>query len=355
MKIEINEKDVWQKLKEDGKPTVIYGMGDAAERIIKILQENGIEPDDIFASDEFVRGHSFLGKKVLKYSQICEKYEDFNIVLAFATHIPDVLNRIKQMNTEHSVFAPDIPVAGNGLFTGKYFEEHRADFQQVYDRLADDESKKAYENVLKFKISGKVDYLYSCNEYDKSKIYKDILKLKSDETIIDCGAYDGDTIREFTASTGGKYNHIYALEPDGKNFKKLCRNTSGMQGLFLYNAGAWCKNETLFFEKKAGRNSKLSSVGEPTEFKAIDDLINDDSVSLIKMDIEGAELKALCGCEKTIKRCKPKLYICAYHRNEDMFTLPQKIWELNKDYKVYFRHSAYIPAWESNFYCVCDC
>lgn len=355
MKIEINEKDVWQKLKEDGKPTVIYGMGDAAERIIKILKENGIEPDDIFASDEFVRGHSFLGKKVLKYSQICEKYEDFNIVLAFATHIPDVLNRIKQMNTEHSVFAPDIPVAGNGLFTGKYFEEHRADFQQVYDRLADDESKKAYENVLKFKISGKVDYLYSCNEYDKGKIYKDILKLKSDETIIDCGAYDGDTIREFTASTGGKYNHIYALEPDSKNFKKLCRNTNGMQGLFLYNVGAWCKNETLFFEKKAGRNSKLSSVGEPTEFKAIDDLINDDSVSLIKMDIEGAELKALCGCEKTIKRCKPKLYICAYHRNEDMFTLPQKIWELNKDYKVYFRHSAYIPAWESNFYCVCDC
>lgn len=355
MKIEINEKDVWQKLKEDGKPTVIYGMGDAAERIIKILQENGIEPDDIFASDEFVRGHSFLGKKVLKYSQICEKYEDFNIVLAFATHIPDVLNRIKQMNTEHSVFAPDIPVAGNGLFTGKYFEEHRADFQQVYDRLADDESKKAYENVLKFKISGKVDYLYSCNEYDKGKIYKDILNLKSDETIIDCGAYDGDTIREFTASTGGKYNHIYALEPDGKNFKKLCRNTNGMQGLFLYNAGAWCKNETLFFEKKADRNSKLSSVGEPTEFKAIDDLINDDSISLIKMDIEGAELKALCGCEKTIKRCKPKLYICAYHRNEDMFALPQKIWELNKDYKVYFRHSAYIPAWESNFYCVCDC
>ena len=65
MKIEINEKDVWQKLKEDGKPTVIYGMGDAAERIIKILKENGIEPNDIFASDEFVRSHSFLGKRCL--------------------------------------------------------------------------------------------------------------------------------------------------------------------------------------------------------------------------------------------------------------------------------------------------
>lgn len=352
--LEINEKDVWQRLKEDGKPIAVYGMGNAAEKIIEILHENEIEINEIFASDEFVRGHSFLGKKVLKYSEVCEKYDDFNIVLAFATRLPDVLERIKAMNAEHHVFAPDIPVAGNGLFTGKYFDEHRAEFQTVYDNLADDESRRVYENVLKFKISGKVDYLYKCNEYDKGKIYTDILRLGGNETMIDCGAYDGDTIREFTASTGGKYNHIYALEPDGKNFKKLCRNTDGMQGITLYNAGAWCKSETLFFEKKAGRNSKLSSVGEPTEFKAIDDLIDDNSVSLIKMDIEGAEMSALCGCEKTIKRCLPKLYICAYHRNEDMFALPQKIWELNKNYKIYFRHSAYIPAWESNFYCICN-
>ena len=69
-------------------------------------------------------------------------------------------------------------------------------------------------------------------------------------------------------------------------------------------------------------------------------------------DIEGSEMKALEGMEKTIKSQLPKLYICAYHRNEDLFALPLKVWELNENYKIYFRHSKYIPAWESNFYCV---
>lgn len=72
------------------------------------------------------------------------------------------------------------------------------------------------------------------------------------------------------------------------------------------------------------------------------------------MDVEGSEMKALCGCEKTIKKYAPKLYICAYHRNEDMFALPLKIWQMNGKYKIYFRHSVYIPAWESNFYCVAE-
>ena len=351
MKLEINETDVWETLKKSEKPVVVYGMGNAAERIIKILDENGISVADIFASDEFVRGHSFLGYKVLKYSEVCEKYDDFNVVLAFATHIKEVLDRIENINKEHTVFAPDIPVAGGGLFTREYFEKNRKRFENIYNLIADEESKRVYQNVISFKISGKVDYLYKCNEYDKNKIYSEILKLTDNETIVDAGAYDGDTIREFTGFTGGKYNKIYALEPDAKNFKKLTRNTEGMQGVELYNMGAWNKKDTLIFEGKAGRNSKLSSSGTPVAVSDIDSIVK-EKVTLIKMDIEGSELKALEGGEKTIKAYSPKLYICAYHRNSDMFELCEKILEYNKNYKIYFRHSAYIPAWVSNFYCV---
>lgn len=94
--LDINEMDVWRFLAEDSKPVVIYGMGNGAEKIISNLKEYSVEVADIFASDEFVRGHSFLGYKVLKYSDICKKYDDFNIVLAFATHLNDVLERIKK-------------------------------------------------------------------------------------------------------------------------------------------------------------------------------------------------------------------------------------------------------------------
>lgn len=346
------KENIWDFLARDGKPIAVYGMGNGAEKIISTLESYGVKVDEIFASDEFVRGHSFLGYKVKKYSDICSEYDDFNVVLAFATHLDNVLENIKRINSEHPVFAPDVPVAGSGLFTTEYVKENEDKFDFVYHHLADDESKRVYLDIINFKISGKVDYLFK-SFCDKNSIYRDILKLTDDECIADLGAYDGDTIREFTAYTKGKYNHIYALEPDPKNFRKLSKNTENLTNIDIYNMGAWSKRDTLIFDRQGSRNSKLSSKGIPVEVCDFDSLI-DSPVTMIKMDIEGSELQALSGAEQTIKAYNPKLYICAYHRNEDLFSLPIKILELNPDYKLYFRHSRYIPAWESNFYCICE-
>lgn len=343
------KENIWDTLAKCDKPIVVYGMGNAAQKIIDTIESHGGKISDIFASDEFVRGHSFLGFKVLKYAEICEKYDDFIVVLGFATHLENVLERIKEINRHHPVYAPDIPVAGGGLFTIDYVKENEEKFDFVYSRLADEKSRKIYLDIINFKISAKVDYLFNTFS-NKNEIYREILRLGNDETIVDLGAYDGDTIREFTNFTKGKYKHIYALEPDAKNYKKLVKNTEGMKNITTCNMGVWNKRDTLIFDKKAGRNSRLSSQGIPVEVTDIDSLIN-CPVTMIKMDIEGAELKALEGAENTIKKYRPKLYICAYHRNEDLFALAIKILELYDGYKIYFRHSPYIPAWECNFYC----
>ncbi len=348
--LNINETDVWRRLAESDKPTVLYGMGDGAEKIISVLKDYGVAAADVFASDEFVRGQTFLGHRVMNYGEICRKYDDFNIVLAFATRRPDVISKIRKMNTSHTVYAPDVPVAGGGLFTLKYFEENRDKFELVHSCLADEESKNTYQNIINFKISGKIEYLFSNAAFAKDDIYRNLLKLGNEEIIVDMGAYDGDTISEFISYTNGKFAHIYALEPDEKNYKKLVRNTKGMDHISLYCLGAWHKKDTLIFSKKAGRNSKLSAQGVPVRVTDIDSLI-DGKCTLLKMDIEGAELHALEGCRNTIEKYAPKLYVCAYHRNEDLFALPLKILEYNSNYRIYFRHSPYIPAWESNFYC----
>ena len=347
----IKEANVWDTLSQSEKPLVLYGMGLGAEKIMAELAQRNMRADDIFASDEFVRGHSFKGYKVLKYSEVCEKYDDFNVVLCFASHIDEVIERIAAINSEHTVFAPDVPVAGGGLFTREYIAENEAKFNKAYSLLSDEESKNTYRDILNFKVSGKIEYLLS-SFCDKDKVYIDILKLKNDEEIIDLGAYDGDTIREFTKATNGKYRHITALEPDSKSYKKLIKNTDGMPNITALNMGAWSKKDTLIFSADAGRNSKLSSEGTSIEVTDVDSL--NLAPTFIKMDIEGSEMRALEGAEKTIKTYTPKLYVCAYHRNEDLFALPLKIHELNDSYKIYFRHSKYIPAWESNFYCVTE-
>lgn len=346
----IKEENVWDFLKKDGKPVMIYGMGNGAEKIISTLNTYQITVSEIFASDEFVRGHSFLGYKVLKYSEVCEKYDDFNVVLAFATHLENVIENIKKINSEHKVFAPDVPVAGGGLFTREYVKEHNDDFDFVYEHLADEKSKKDYIDILNFKVSGKVDYLLN-SFCVKESIYSNILRLNDSESIVDLGAYDGDTIREFTAYTKGKYNKIIALEPDAKSYKKLIKNTAEMKNLETYNMGAWNEKDTLIFAKEQSRNSHISASGVPVKVTDIDSLI-DCPVTMIKMDIEGSEMKALDGAKRIIKTYLPKLYVCAYHRNEDLFALGKKILSLNDKYTLYFRHSVYIPAWESNFYAV---
>lgn len=345
----IKEQNVWNTLKNDNKPVVLYGMGLGAEKIMDTLAVYGVEIADIFASDEFVRGHTFRGYKVLKYSEVCNKYKDFNVVLCFASHLDEVIDKIVKINSEHTVFAPDVPVAGGGLFSREFVEDNEDKFDFVYEHLADDESKRVYLDILNFKISGKIEYLLN-SFVDKNDVYSEILQLSDNETILDLGAYDGDTIREFCTYTNGRYNKIIALEPDEKNFKKLCKNTEGMQNVTPLNMGAWDKEDTLIFSKKAGRNSKLSAEGVPAQVTDIDSL--DVDATFIKMDIEGAELKALDGAKKTITRCKPKLYVCAYHRNEDLFALPMKILDICNEYSIFFRHSKYIPSWESNFYCI---
>lgn len=346
----ITDIPLWDYLKTAEKPIVLYGMGNGADMIIDVLDSLNLKYEDVFASDEFVRGHCFHGKKVLKYSEVKEKYGEFITLMTFAVHDTDTLNKVRQMSLEGEFYCPTVPIAGKGLFTYDYVKNHNANFDKAYDILFDDKSKNDFIDVIKFKVSGKPEYLFN-SMYEKEMLYKEIIRLSDDEVIVDLGAYDGDTIREFLSATNERYKKIIAFEPDEKNFKKLTRKTEELNNIERYNLGAWDKEETLFFAKKGGRNSHKDEDGIPVNFDSVDNIVRDE-VTFIKMDIEGAEAKALDGAKETIQKYQPKLYICAYHRNEDMWLLPQKIKELNERYDVYFRHHPYIPAWESNFYAV---
>ena len=347
-----NVTPLFEKLKATDKPVLLYGMGNGADMIIKVLEGYGISYEDTFASDGFVRGHSFHGKRVLSFSEAKEKYVDFVIIVTFAVHDDKTMGFISELSDSFELYAPTVSVVDGSPFTYEFFLENEESFRKAYEMLSDERSKEDFLNILRFKLSGDVKYLLKAHS-EKMKLYEDVLPLSDNEAIVDLGAYDGDTIREFLTVTGGKYKSIIALEPDEKNFRKLERKTEGLDNLTRLNLGAWDKEETLFFAKKSGRNSRLEENGIPVSFNSVDNIVKDE-VTFIKMDIEGAELKALDGAKNTVAKYRPKLYVCAYHRNEDMFALPFKIKELYEGYKIYFRQHPYIPAWESNFYAVAD-
>ena len=101
----------WEKLQAETRPIFIYGMGDGAEKIMRVFREKSI-PLPHFASDEFVRGHSFAGYKVRKLSEIEAQVDDFVIVLAFAAGYQSLVDKIVELNSRHTLIVPDVPVAG---------------------------------------------------------------------------------------------------------------------------------------------------------------------------------------------------------------------------------------------------
>lgn len=347
----IKEKETaWDKLKAEKRPIYIYGMGDGALKIMAVFRKCGIQLKGIFASDDFVRGHSFEGYKVMKLSEVEEIEEDFVVVLAFAAGYQSIVDRIHEIAEKHTLYVPDVPVTGGGLFTYDYCVQNAEKLQEVYDSLADDFSRKVYANIINFKISGDIKYLDAVTT-PKAEIYRDIIKPHMGETYVDLGAYNGDTIREVLEFTHGRYTGIYAVEPDKKNYKKLMKFVDGMNKVYTYNSAAWCVDTELPFAAKAGRQSAISADSENLiSARSVDSILGRKAATIIKMDVEGFEREAIWGAAQTIARYSPKLMISLYHRNEDIFELPLLIKMLNPNYKLYIRHQLYIPAWETNLY-----
>lgn len=351
MSLNIKETvDCWNFLKNSSLPIFIYGMGDGALKIMKVFEQYNIPLAGFFASDEFVRGHYFEGHLVHKLSEIEEKVEDFIVVLAFAAGYESLYKRINEIAAHHILLAPDVPVAGDGLFTYNYFLQHKDKFDAVYEMLADEKSKLTYENVINFKISGKINYLNECTS-PKEEIFNEIVPIKEHGVYIDLGAYNGDTVLEYIKASNDSYSHIYAFEPNQKNFRKLEKNILGLPNITTFNAGAWNYSGSIKFTKNEGRMSHASEKGEiETPCLAVDEAVTVQS-DLIKLDVEGAEREAILGAKNQITN-GADVISALYHRNEDMFAIPLQIKELAPDLKMYIRHQLYIPAWETNLYAV---
>ena len=352
MKWKTITETVWDRLKKEQRPIVLYGMGDGADKILKVFESYGIKASGVFASDEFVRGHDFAGFPVRTLSQTIEVFgENIVIVISFASQREQVLNKMYELNAKFDVVAPDVPVAGEGIFNLEFAKAHEKEFDKVFELLADERSKQVLDNMICFKLTGKIEYLVQ-GEDDKNDIFTDVLKPIENEHFVDLGAYNGDTIRELLSYTNGKFASITALEPDKRNFKKLTKyveeNLSG--DIVLENAGAWDSDCVLTFAAKAGRNSKVASKGIETNMRSVDSVLSGKECTFLKMDVEGSEKEAIFSFINTLKTWKPKLNIAAYHRNEDLFALVLQIHEICSEYKFYFRHHPYVPAWDINLY-----
>lgn len=340
-----------EHLQTSHKKIILYGMGDGAEKIMSLLETVGLHPAAFMASDDFVRGQTFRGFTVKTLAQIETEFGEIIILICFGTARPDVLSHIYEIAEKHEVYAPYVPVVGGGVFDRKFIDDNKDDIEKAYKLLADERSKSVFESILNYRLSGKIGFLTSSHS-DRSEVFK-LLSLGSDETYVDLGAYNGDTIEEFIGETAGQFKKIYALEPDFKNYAKMRRRLYMLNPTVFtaINAGAWSEDTELEFSTRGGRNSKVGS-GRKIRMKSVDSLLGGAEATYIKLDVEGSEREALAGAAKTIKQFRPKLCVSVYHRIDDIFALILEINKLRPDYRLYLIRSEYIPDWDTNLICI---
>ncbi|MCL2087235.1 MAG: FkbM family methyltransferase [Oscillospiraceae bacterium] len=355
-------KTLWEYLKGTQKPIVMYGMGDGADKILQVLKTHGITPNAFMASDEFVRGQKFHGFSVKKLSDIEKMYDDFIILICFGTNREEVLERIYELAQRYEVYAPDVPVVGEGLFDERYLSQNIKKIVAVRKILADDLSRYVYDRLIDYRISGKIEYLKQCATPFEEILPLLDLKADGSETFVDLGAYDGDTVELFLKHTNKNFEAIYALEPDERNFTKLRRRNYalGAKKFMAFNAAAWKEDGELDFSEYGGRNSRAAAFGNNKAKNqrtitalTVDTVCRDAIPTLIKMDVEGCEANALLGAKQTIEECLPRLAVSLYHRTADMVELPLLIYQLSGgEYSMFLRHHRHIPAWDVNLYCI---
>ncbi len=345
------KNDLWHSLKTHKKPIYIYGMGNGADLILDKLASVGVNVQGIFASENFVRGQSFRGFKVEKYSDVIQKQKNIIVLTAFGSQLNDVIDNVKNIANEQELYVPDAPVYGSTFFDSDFFNRHKKELSAIKNSLADERSKNVFENIIRFKLSGDINLLFSIED-NENKELENILKLEPNSRIYDLGAFIGDTAEKF-ANLCPKYGEIIAVEPDEKNFSKLLTNTVNMRNFYCVNSAIGYLNGRVFFGGEGGRNQTVHVGKKNVSAITVDALCQKyGKPDFIKYDIEGEELNGIIGAENTIKKFKPKLMISAYHRSEDIISIPQKVLSLRNDYKVYIRHFPYIPCWDTYYFFV---
>jgi FkbM family methyltransferase len=172
-----------------------------------------------------------------------------------------------------------------------------------------------------------------------------IVRVGPDEVFVDCGAFTGDTLLD-VAKRVGSWRSYYAFEPDPASFAALQATVMSLPARLadrvrLHRAATAERRGTATFDATGLASASLSGGGQyQVDCVAIDEVLTDSLPTFVKMDIEGAEAAALAGSRRVISSGRPLLALAAYHKQADLWELPQLVQDMVSGYRMYLRPHA---------------
>lgn len=215
--------------------------------------------------------------------------------------------------------------------------ESREEYESLAQLLRDQKSVRTLDAILQYRQSLDVTSLIPVLDLDVWHS-DNLISYPDDGVYIDGGAYDGDTVRMYVEHARNRFARIIAFEPDPNTFDRLRDNFANDRRIEPIKFGMFDRKDVLRFSNSASRASLIHYDGEiEVPVTSIDEILKGDPVTFIKMNIEGAELKALHGAAHSIRTHKPTLAISAYHAPAHLWQVPQTILEIDSAYDLYLR------------------
>jgi FkbM family methyltransferase len=169
-------------------------------------------------------------------------------------------------------------------------------------------------------------------------------RIRPGDIVLDAGASVGVFTRKALWAGAAK---VIAIEPAPENLECLRRTFAAEIAdgrVLLYPKGVWDKDDVLKLSVDPANSAKDTFVRQienahyvEVPLTTIDKLVTElrlPKVDFIKMDIEGAEQKAIVGAKETIARFRPRMALCIYHVKGDDVMIPKLVREAASGYNV---------------------
>ncbi|MBE6094926.1 MAG: FkbM family methyltransferase [Schwartzia succinivorans] len=349
-----------KEIVEKHKSIFLFGSARGGERVFKYLSTCNLHHKivSVVDNDTMKQGKDFFGIKIIGVDVLKKAFGDYDdaiVVIAsgsahiikeqlLAEGIPD--DRIVAFVISNLQFPPT---------PYQFFLKKKKEINLVYQILEDEKSKNVFISLLNYKMTRDSKWLRNIADKENIQYFDDIMNLSEEESFVDCGTYIGDTVKAY-ASLFRRWKNYYCFEADPNVFINLKQNIdkNGWTNIYAYNLGCWDKEDVLCFMTLGSGSSSIENSGKGIKIpvNSLDNILSGKEVSVIKMDIEGAEKKALIGANNIIKYQHPKLAISIYHSLEDFIYLPLLMKEYGDGYKIYMRHYRELTDSETICYAV---
>jgi len=350
---------------------VLFGAGGLGLRTLIGLRKVGIEPCAFSDNNRKLWGTQIEGVSVLSPEDAVGRFKDSAVFVvsiwgADSPHrYAHSVNQLADLGCEFIVpiswlswkyskqllphYMLDLP--------SKVVAQSKSVFE-CFELFADDRSRAEFVSQIQWRLTGDPGCL-AHPEPGEQYLVTDISSFIPSEIVVDCGAYDGDTLHSWLKERG-PFGAYVALEPDPSSrarleasLKQLPPEVSNRVRVLPYAVSD--RTGTVTFSATGLPSaSVVAADGVVIDSIALDDLqseFSDQAPTFLKMDIEGAELDAFKGGARFIQTFKPMMAIAAYHRQDHLWQIPLAVTNIWPEYKCYIRpHNE--EGWDLIFYAV---